>query len=117
MKEETKHFIAEYKQIKEWEEQHKDNYIDFNNYFKYSGQVEPTKVLISHYKYNSNSNCNDLHEHYINKKHYEKLWEDKANKNYPGRFSAEVEAYYWAEAENSTCSNKNQRHGNQQNDS
>ena len=117
MKEETKYIIQEYKEMQEWKERWEANHIKMEDYFKYSGQVEPTKVLISHYKYNSNSNCNDLHEHYINKKHYEKLWEDKANKNYPGRFSAEVEAYYWDEAENSTCSNKNQRHGNQQNDS
>ena len=42
-------FIAECKQEQEWKERWEANHIDFNNYFKYSGEVEPTQVLISHF--------------------------------------------------------------------
>jgi len=40
MKEETKHFIAEYKQRQEWEEKNNSNFIQFDDYFKYSGEVD-----------------------------------------------------------------------------
>ena len=104
MREETKYLIQEYKEMKEWKERWEANHIEMDNYFKYSGQVEPTKVLISRYKYNSNSNCNDLHEKYINKKAYEKICENKASKNYPGRFSKEIEAFCWDETDDGVWS-------------
>ncbi len=106
MKKETKHFIAECKQRQEWEEKYKADYIDFDNYFKYSGEVEPTKILISRYVYNQNSRCNELHQKYINKEHYEKLWKDKASKSYPGRFTQEIEAHCWDETEDGVWCDK-----------
>tara|TARA_R110001583_G_scaffold39603_1_gene126609 strand:- start:15 stop:263 length:249 start_codon:yes stop_codon:yes gene_type:complete len=33
-------FVLEYRQEQEWEERFKSNYIEFDNYFKYSGEVE-----------------------------------------------------------------------------
>ena len=57
MNELTRYFIKEYKQEQECKKLHKKNCIEFNNYFKYSGQTEPTKVLISHWKYNHNHKC------------------------------------------------------------
>tara|TARA_R100001510_G_scaffold54326_1_gene56909 strand:+ start:309 stop:632 length:324 start_codon:yes stop_codon:yes gene_type:complete len=106
MKEETKYFINECKREQEFKKQWEDNHIDMNNYFKYSGQVEPYKILISRYVYNENSRCNDLHEKYINKKTYEKLWKDKASKSYPGRFTQEIEAHCWDETEDSVWCDK-----------
>lgn len=98
-KELVKAFVLECKQEQEWKERWEANHIEFDNYFKDSGKVEPHKVLISHWSYKDNEN--NLREHFINTKEYEKLWKDKAGKNYPGRFSAEIEAFYWNEAENS----------------
>tara|TARA_R100001440_G_scaffold62137_1_gene82174 strand:- start:604 stop:921 length:318 start_codon:yes stop_codon:yes gene_type:complete len=93
-KELVKAFVAECKQDQEWKQRWKDNHIDMNDYFKYSGKVEATKILISRYNYNINNSCNELHEQYIKKENYEKLWE-KYGKGHPGRFSQEVEAYNW----------------------
>ena len=101
-KELVKNFILECKQKQEWKKRWEANHIDFNNYFKYSGKVEPDKILISHYKYNHNHNCNDLHEQFIKKYEYEKLWEE--NKNNSGRFSKEIEAYYWEKTTDSIWS-------------
>lgn len=106
MKEETKYFIAEYKQRQEWEEKYKADYIEFDNYFKYSGEVEPTKILISRYVYSENSRCNYLQEKYINKKTYEKLWKDESGKSYPGRFTQKIEALCWNETEDSVWCDK-----------
>ena len=33
-------FVLEYRQEQEWKERCKSNYIEFDNYFKYSGEVE-----------------------------------------------------------------------------
>ena len=33
-------FVLEYRQEQEWKERFKSNYIEFDNYFKYSGEVE-----------------------------------------------------------------------------
>ena len=41
MKEETRYFVEEYRQEQEWKERWKANHIEFDNYFKYSGEVEP----------------------------------------------------------------------------
>lgn len=106
MKKETKHFIAEYKQMQECKDEWESNHIDFDTYFKNSGKTEPYKILISRYVYNENSRCNDLHEKYINKKTYEKLWKDKAGKSYPGRFTQEIEAHCWNETENGVWCDK-----------
>jgi len=97
----VRHFVEECKRDQEWDERWRSNYIEFDNYFKYSGKTEPYKVLISHYRYN-NKACNYLHEQYINKKDYDKLWEE--NKNHPGRFSKEIETYYWDETKDSVWS-------------
>lgn len=99
-------FILECKQEQEAKERFKANTIEFDNYFKYSGEVELDQVLISHYKYSSNNfkSGNQLHEQFIKTKEYEKLWKDKASKNYPGRFSKAIEAYYWDEAKDSVWS-------------
>ena len=40
-KELVKAFIEECKQDQEWKERWEANHIDFDNYFKYSGEVEP----------------------------------------------------------------------------
>ena len=93
-------FVLECKQEQEWKERWEANHIEFDNYFKYSGKIEPHKVLITHWSYEGNEN--NLREHFINTKEYEKLWEK--NKNNSGRFSAEIEAYYWDETENSVRS-------------
>jgi len=42
-------FILECKQEQEWKEKVKDNYIEFDYYFKYSGRIEKTKEIIDHY--------------------------------------------------------------------
>ena len=106
MRDETKYFLEEYKEQKMWEERWKANHLDFHTYFKESGKTEPTKILISRYKYNHNNRCNDLHEKYIKKQDYEKIWKNKAHKDYPGRFTAEIEAHCWNETEDSVWSDK-----------
>ena len=92
-------FVLEQKQEQEWKERWAANYIEFDNYFKYSGMVEPNKILISHWKYDHNHNCNDLHEQFIKTQEYEKLW--KKNKKNAGKFSEELAAYYWDETTDS----------------
>lgn len=95
-------FVLEQKQEQEWKERWAANYIEFDNYFKYSGMVEPNKILISHWKYDHNHNCNDLHEQFIKTQEYEKLW--KKNKKNAGKFSEELAAYYWDETTDSVWS-------------
>ena len=97
-------FVQEYKQEQEWKKRYKKNFIEFEDFFKYSGKIEETKVLISHWKYDHNHRCNDLHEQYINKKDYEKLWEE--NKSNACRFTEELAAYNWNETENSVWCDK-----------
>ena len=104
MNELTKYLVDECKKQQEYKKRWESNYINLDNYFKYSGQTESHKILISRYVYNENSRCNDLHEKFIKKQEYEKIWKDKANKNYPGRFSAEIEAHCWNETEDSIWS-------------
>jgi Fe-S-cluster containining protein len=106
MKEESKYLIQEYKEQQEHKERWESNHIDFNDYFKYSGEIEQSKILITRYVYNNNSRCNELHQKYINKEHYEKLWKDKAGKSYPGRFTQEIEAHCWDETEDSVWCDK-----------
>ena len=95
-------FVLEQKQEQEWKERWAANHIEFDNYFKYSGMVEPNKILISHWKYDHNHNCNDLHEQFIKTQEYEKLW--KKNKKNAGKFSEELAAYYWDETTDSVWS-------------
>tara|TARA_R110002020_G_scaffold36269_1_gene108933 strand:- start:771 stop:1085 length:315 start_codon:yes stop_codon:yes gene_type:complete len=95
-------FIDECKRDQEFEERWKSNHIEFDNYFKYSGEVEPHGVLISHYKYNENRRCNDLHEKFIKIQDYEKLWEN--SKNQSGRFVEALKTYHWDETTNSLWS-------------
>ena len=101
-KELVKNFILECKQKQEFKKIWEANHIELNNYFKYSGEVEPDKILISHYKYNHNHNCNDLHEQFIKKHEYEKLWEK--NKNNSGGFSKAIKTYNWNETTDSLWS-------------
>ena len=91
-------FVRECKEEQEWKERCKADFIDFNNYFKYSGKVEPNKILISHWKYDHNHNCNDLHEQFIKIKEYEK------NKKDTSKLSKGPDAYNWNEATNSVWS-------------
>ena len=98
MKKETKTFILECKQEQEHKKRWEANHIEFDNYFKYSGMVEPNKVLISHWKYNYNHNCNDLHEQFIKVKEYEK------NKKNSSSLSKGSNSYYWDEATDSIWS-------------
>ena len=37
----VRHFIDECIKDQEWAERYKENYIEFDNYFKYSGATEP----------------------------------------------------------------------------
>ena len=88
--------IKESKQLQEHKERCKANFIDFNNYFKYSGRVEPNRILISHWKYNHNfKSGNQLHEQFIKKQEYEN------NKKNAGKLSKGFDAYYWYKAEGS----------------
>ena len=104
MNELVKNLIEECKQDQELERLYKATHIEFDNYFKYSGEVEPYQVLISCYKYSSSNfkSGNQLHEQFIKTQKYEKLWED--SKKNPGRFSKAIEAYYWDEAKDSLWS-------------
>ena len=93
-------FVLEQKQEQEWKERWAANYIEFDNYFKYSGMVEPNKILISHWKYDHNHNCNDLHEKFIKVKEYEK------NKKNASKLSKGPDSYYWDETTDSVWSDK-----------
>jgi hypothetical protein len=100
MNELVKNLIEECKRDQELERLYKATHIEFDNYFKYSGEVEPYQALISCYTYNDNNfkSGNQLHEQFIKTQEYEKLWEN--NKGNSGRFSKAIEAYYWDEAKN-----------------
>ena len=65
----TKYFVNQFKKDKEWEKKQKSKHIDFNNYFKYSGEVEEDKEIwefksqrSSKYVYNENKRCHTLHK-------------------------------------------------------
>jgi len=95
----TQAFVLECKQEQEWKERFKANTIDFNNYFKYSGRVEPNKILISHWKYDHNfKSGNQLHEQFIKTQEYEK------NKKNSSKISKGPEAHYWDETTDSVWS-------------
>ena len=64
MSELTKNFITEYKQRKFLEDLYKQNTIEFDNYFKYSGRIEEERSLISYWEYDVNHNANIIHEHF-----------------------------------------------------
>ena len=49
MNELTKAFIQECKQKQDWKVRYKANYIQFDNYFKYSGKIEVTSEIIDRY--------------------------------------------------------------------
>tara|TARA_R110002020_G_scaffold35397_2_gene106797 strand:+ start:459 stop:779 length:321 start_codon:yes stop_codon:yes gene_type:complete len=91
----VKAFVQECKEEQNWKERYKANFIEFDNYFKYSGRIEENKILISHWKYDHNHNCNDLHEKFIKVKEYEK------NKKNASKLSKGPDSYYWYEAKNS----------------
>ena len=93
-----KAFVQECKEEQEWKKRYKANFIEFDNYFKYSGRVEPNKVLITHWKYNHNHNCNDLHEQFIKIKEYEK------NKKNSSGISEGPNSHYWDETTDSIWS-------------
>jgi len=94
----VKAFIIECKQHQEWEERWKANHIEFDNYFKYSGKVEPNQILISHWKYDHNHRCNDIHEQFIKVKDYEE------NKKNASKLSKGPDSYYWDQATDSIWS-------------
>tara|TARA_R110002020_G_scaffold367700_1_gene579601 strand:+ start:166 stop:474 length:309 start_codon:yes stop_codon:yes gene_type:complete len=94
----VKAFVQECKEEQEWKERWKANHIDFNNYFKYSGKVEEEKVLISHWRYDFNHKCNDIHEQFIKVKEYEK------NKKNTSSLSKGPDSYNWNETTNSVWS-------------
>ena len=68
MKNNTKYFINQYKEHKEWENDRKSKTIDLNNYFKYSGKIEQSKNIYNFasykgkWRYDENSRCYTLHE-------------------------------------------------------
>ena len=90
-KELVKAFVQECVDAQDYEAKFKANHIEFENYFKYSGQVEETKVLISHWKYDHNHRCNDISEQFI------KIKENEKNKKNTGKLSKEGDTYYWEE--------------------
>ena len=94
----VKAFIAECKLEQEWRQRWEDNHIDFNDYFKYSGKIEPTKVLISHYSYNFDDRCNEIKEKFIKTEDYEK------NTKNTGSFFKNTEANYWEETDDGVWS-------------
>ena len=103
-KELVDYFVQECKYEQEWKERYKQNFIEFDNYFKYSGKIEANKVLITQYRYNFNNNCNDLHEQFIKTQEYEKSWEK--NKGHSGRFTEEITTYCGDETEDGIWSDK-----------
>jgi hypothetical protein len=91
-------FVRECIDVQDWEARFKTNHIEWDNYFKYSGKIEETKVLISHWRYDHNHNCNDIHEKFIKRIKYEK------NKKNTSKFSKSSTTYYWDEATDSVWS-------------
>ena len=51
--------------LKEWE---KENFIQWEDYFTYSGETEEYKELVVRWRYDENNLCNILHERFMNKK-------------------------------------------------
>ena len=63
-KELVKAFVKECVDIQDWKIKYKSNYVEMNDFFKYSGKVEEEQELISKWKYNENAMCNQIHEYY-----------------------------------------------------
>ena len=100
-KELVKTFIEECKWDQYWEAKFKEKHIEWDNYFKYSGKTEETKVLISHWKYNTNfKSGNQLHEQFIKKQEYEK------NKKNADKISKTGDPYYRDETTNNIWGDK-----------
>tara|TARA_R110001592_G_scaffold129419_2_gene341916 strand:- start:3241 stop:3543 length:303 start_codon:yes stop_codon:yes gene_type:complete len=97
-KELVTYFIEECKTHKEWEERYKSNVREFDDYFKYSGMTEPNQILISHWKYDQNHKCDDIHEQFIKVKEYEE------NKKNTSELSKGPDTYHWNETTNSVWS-------------
>ena len=93
-------FVRECKEEQEWKKRYKPNFIEFDNYFKYHGRIEPNKILISHWKYDHNHNCNDIHEQFIKVKEYEK------NKKNANKISKTNDSYYRDETTNNIWGDK-----------
>lgn len=91
-------FVQECIDVQDWEARFKANHMEMDDFFKYSGKIEPNKILISHWKYDHNHNCNDLHEQFIKIKEYEK------NKKNTSKLSKGPDAYYWDETTDSIWS-------------
>ena len=90
----VKAFVQECIDAQDWEVRFKANHIEFENYFKYSGRIEEDKILISHWKYDHNHNCNDIHEQFI------KIKENEKNKKNSSQLFKEADTYYWKEKAN-----------------
>tara|TARA_R100000458_G_C8216589_1_gene202323 strand:+ start:226 stop:504 length:279 start_codon:yes stop_codon:yes gene_type:complete len=88
-KEKVRYLIAELKQQKFFDELYKRNHIEFDNYFKYSGEVEETKALISKWRYNHNNRCNDIHEQFIKVERIRNLKKPKDNEENNNLFKDE----------------------------
>jgi|TARA_R100001082_G_C4326856_1_gene143743 hypothetical protein len=77
-KELVRHFIEECKEDKEWHDRWKANHIEFDNYFKYSGEIEEDTPVYQfesqrsvRFVYDTNNKCHTLHEIRIRKKEKE----------------------------------------------
>ena len=97
-KELVRAFVQECIDVQDWEARFKANHIEFENYFKYSGRIEEDKILISHWKYDHNHNCNDIHEQFI------KIKENEENKENSSKLFKEADTYYWKEKADSVWS-------------
>ena len=64
-KEKAQYLIFEMRQRKFLEDLFKKNTIEFDNYFKYSGEIEEKKALITQWVYERNHKCSALHEKFI----------------------------------------------------
>ena len=96
----VKAFIQECEWDQYWETKFKENHINWDDYFKYSGEVEEEKILISHWKYDHNHNCNAIHEKFIKKIEYEK------NKKNANKISKKGNPYYRDKTTDSIWSDK-----------
>ena len=72
MNEDAKHVVAELKQKNYLDELYKQNTIEFDHYFKYSGRIEEDQSLITYWEYDVNHKVNKIHEHFKKIKKYEK---------------------------------------------
>ena len=70
-----RYFVNQFKKDKEWKKKQKSKYIELNDYFKHSGEIEkeiPIYQFKSHrsskYVYDENKRCHTLHRIIDNKK-------------------------------------------------